>query len=412
MVKVILIDVAQKDKSLAWQPWVDSKGRFAMPSVGLISIASLVPDEDDVSIIDEKVEEVTLDPASIQADLIGLSYKTMYAKRAYALADAFRARGITVVMGGIHATLQYEEALPHANAVVIGEGETQWPKVINDFKNNTLHDLYSAPNPPTPIDVLPVQRYELLNNKKYITHAIHSARGCSFACEFCPTKIMFGEGCRLRNADSVLEECKCLLEIEEKPIFFTENIFGAGNLHYIKNITGRLKAIGACYAVICDWIMVSPELVKILTAHQCSLVMINMTGRRTKEEEKAISELRSAGIAVWGYVMFGFEEDTPDVFQGAIDMARKYELSCISITVLAPYPNTPMGIRLKNENRIITFDTDLYDQSHVIIEPKQMTLDELMIGYKLVCQELEDIISFPKALNTIFKKNDNISTRS
>jgi len=385
--KIKLIDVGHPMPGRSWTNWVEGT-RFAMPSSGLVSIASLSRPHDEVEIIDEKVEG-PVDPETLTADVVGLSFKSMYSERAYALADRLRARGMKVVLGGVHVTNVPAEAALHADVVCVGEGETLWRPILDDLEAGKARPTYTAPmSPRGPLSTLPWQRFELLKNDRYLVHAVQSARGCSFDCEFCPTRLMFGSTYRQRNIDSLVAEVEHLLKLDDKPVFFTENVFGAGELRYVEELTGRLNGLGARYGCIVDWVMVRPELMQLLARNGCKLVCINLTGRRTPEELAAVKAISDAGMEIWGYIMFGFEEDTPDVFQGAVNTVNEFGIRCTTLTVLSPYPGTPMGKRLDRENRITSRDMSLYDQCNVVHQPAQMTFDQLQQGYDYVASEL------------------------
>lgn len=391
--RIRLVDVGHPSPGRSWTNWTDG-GKFAMPSSGLVSIASLSREGDDVTIHDEKVDG-PVDPDTLDADVVGLSFKTMYAPRAYDIADRLRARGVTVVAGGVHATNVPDEAARHADVVCVGEGETLWRPILDDIERGTARPIYTAPlSPRGPLDTLPWQRFELLRTERYLMHSVQSARGCSFDCEFCPTRLMFGSTYRQRDIDALCAEVRHLLTLDDKPVFFSENVFGAGDLPYVRELSGRLHAMGARYGVIVDWVMVRPELMQLLAANGCQLVCINLTGRRTPEELAAVRAISDAGMDIWGYIMFGFEEDTPDVFQGAIDTVFEYGVVCTSLTVLAPYPGTPMGKRLSREGRVTSDDLRLYDQCNVVIQPKQMTTAQLQEGYDYACTTLAERCDF------------------
>lgn len=398
--RISLVDAGHPLPGRSWSNWTDG-ARFAMPSSGLVSIASLSREHDVVTIVDEKVDG-PVDPSALDADVVGISFKTIYADHAYRMADALRARGKKVVLGGVHATNCPEEAAEHADVVCVGEGETLWRPILDDLEAGTTKRIYTAPmSPRGPLKTLPWQRFELLRTDRYLVHAVQSARGCSFDCEFCPTRLMFGSTFRQRDVEALVAEVSHLLDLEDKPVFFTENVFGAGELSYVRELCGRLQAIGCRYGVIVDWVMVKPDLMKLLAEHGCLLVCINLTGRRTKEELAAVRAISDAGMDIWGYVMFGFEEDTPDVFQGAVDTVNEFGIVCSSLTVLAPYPGTPMGRRLEREGRITSRDLALYDQCNVVLEPAGMSAEELRQGYEWACAQLGDRADFVHAVRAL-----------
>lgn len=400
---ILLVDAGHALPGRSWSNWIDGGGRFAMPSSGLVSVASVSRPHDVVRIHDEKVDG-PIDPASATADVVGISFKTAYADHAYRMADAFRARGIPVVVGGVHATNVPEDAAQHADVVAVGEGETLWSRILDDLESGCAETFYRGPVAPRgPLDTLPRQRFELLHTERYMLHAVQSARGCSFDCEFCPTRLMFGSTYRLRDVDAMVQEVRDLLTLEDKPLFFTENVFGAGDLAFVEQLTSRIHALGARFGVICDWVMVRPELMQLLARNGCRLVCVNLTGRRTPEELAAVRAIRDAGMEIWGYLMFGFEEDTPDVFQGALDTVHEYDITCTSLTLLAPYPGTPMGTRLAREGRILDTDLTRYDQCNVVIRPAGMTAHQLQEGYDHVCAALAERCDFVHAVDALVR---------
>lgn len=398
--RITLVDAGHPLPGRSWTNWT-SGARFAMPSSGLVSIASLSREHDEVVVVDEKAEG-RVDPATLDADVVGISFKTVYADHAYRMADTLRARGVKVVLGGVHATNVPEEAAAHADVVCVGEGEPVWRSILDDLEAGVARPVYTAPmSPRGPLTTLPRQRFELLKTDRYLVHASQSARGCTFDCEFCPTRRMFGAQFRRRDLDKLVGEVDTLLHLEDKPVFFTENVFGAGDMDYVRELSGRLHALGARYGVIVDWVMVKPELMKLLAANGCQLVCVNLTGQRGESELAAVRAIADTGMAIWGYLMFGFEEDTPAVFQGAIDTVNEFGIVCSSLTVLAPYPGTPMGERLAREGRILSRDLTKYDQCNVVARPLRMTAEELQQGYDYVCRELAERADFIHAVKAL-----------
>ncbi len=114
---------------------------FKFPTLSLASIAAVTPPEWDVALLDDNSESIDY---TCDADIIALTAMTPQAPRAYQIADEFRRRGKAVVMGGFHASNLPDEALDHVDAVVVGEGELSWPKLLDDFSRGTLQRLYHS----------------------------------------------------------------------------------------------------------------------------------------------------------------------------------------------------------------------------------------------------------------------------
>lgn len=166
-------------KSLRYQP------------LTLTTLAALVPKDVPVELelIDEGIADVPLD---LDADLIGLTVITGAARRAYELADHFRARGSAVVLGGPHVTLIPEDAAPHADAVVIGYAEDTWPQLLRDFAAGEMRQRYQQA-PGLDIGGRPFARRELLPARHFLTSNVFEAtRGCVHSCDFCVVPTAWG----------------------------------------------------------------------------------------------------------------------------------------------------------------------------------------------------------------------------
>ncbi|MCJ7492633.1 MAG: cobalamin-dependent protein [Deltaproteobacteria bacterium] len=194
--------------------------RLMFPRLSLPYLASLTPPEIQVEIIDEYFEEIPFDDP---ADLIGISFMTPQAPRAYQIGDEFKKRGRKVVMGGIHASALPEEAMQYADAVVVGEAEGIWSRVLEDFKNGRMNGIYRSPQFPE-LTGLPIPRYDLLKKERYrlfnINFPIQAGRGCPFKCEFCSVTRFYGGKYRFRPVGEVVREIQ---QTRFKKIFFVDD---------------------------------------------------------------------------------------------------------------------------------------------------------------------------------------------
>src|SRR5262245_57376736 len=179
----------------------------SMPSLGLLTLAGATPPGYDVTYL----EAPEFDPAALDQcsfDLVAVSSFTAKADVMYAIADHFRARGVTVVLGGLHCTLLPEEAAAHADAVVVGEGEVLWPRVLDDWKHGTLRRIYrNASFRDVDLARAPIPRFDLLDVTRYNRTPIQTARGCHLDCEFCAASKIFG-GYKRKPIENVARELR------------------------------------------------------------------------------------------------------------------------------------------------------------------------------------------------------------
>ncbi|RLF64598.1 MAG: B12-binding domain-containing radical SAM protein, partial [Thermoplasmata archaeon] len=186
---------------------------FGNPTLTLPQVAAVTPPEHEVRILDENFEKVDFDG---DYDLVGISVLTMTAPYAYKMADRFRERGVTVVLGGYHPTALPEEAKQHADSVVLGEAEVSWPQLLEDFKKGKLKPFYNMAWPEP--EKIPEPRMDLVKHQP-LTGCIQMSRGCPNACEFCSTSAFLGKRVRKRPLKAVIEEMK---KIPNKLIIFRD----------------------------------------------------------------------------------------------------------------------------------------------------------------------------------------------
>lgn len=155
---------------------------WSAPCLGLLTIASYIPADWEISYIDENLQRID---DTVDYDIVAISMMTVQAERAYQIGDSYRAKGILTVMGGIHATLMYQEALEHADVVLAGEGEVLFPAFLNDFLLGKYKRLYRE-NMPGSFELkncIP-PRYDLLKGYDYPVMNLYTTRGCPRKCNF------------------------------------------------------------------------------------------------------------------------------------------------------------------------------------------------------------------------------------
>ena len=183
-------------------------------------MAALIPEDDyEIILTDENIEPIDFD---LNVDMVGISAMTSYVQRGYQVADAFRARGVPVVMGGVHVSYLPQEALKHADAVVVGEAELIMDKVLDDLSHGRLQGIYKAENLHSMID-LPIPRQGLLKSNRYINKGfVQTSRGCHHGCTFCAEPTMYGLRFRYRPIEDIIREIE---HIEERVILLNDADF-------------------------------------------------------------------------------------------------------------------------------------------------------------------------------------------
>lgn len=394
--KIYFIE-AERDKN---QPptsnWYDiSTNKFLCPSLGLLTIASLNPADIEVKIIDEKVGGINFEDSP---DAVAISFKTMSCRRAYELAGIYKKGGVKVILGGIHASLLPDEAKGYADSIVVGEGEELWPKIISDLRNNNLQPIYRMAKL-TDIAALPVPRYELLKIDQYVCHPIQASRGCSLNCDFCPTREMFGGVFRIKPIKKIIEEIRAALAIEKKYLFFTDDIFCAGDENFTLELLREVRKLRVEFFAVSDFLVLNKRIAVELARSGCRYLGLNLPGTCSRKEAKAIKMMQILGMDIWGYFMFGFRFHEKDVFKKAQEFINETKMRHVSFTVMAPYPNTQAGRKLDSEGRILTKDWTLYDQEHVVCKPEKMSNQELEEGFFRIKEQFGHLSKF-----TVFER--------
>lgn len=390
---------------------------FRLPTLGLLKVAALTPPEWDIKIIDEKVEPLDL---GMEADLVGITSMTPAVNRGYEIADSYRARGIKVVMGGMHPSKLPDEALKHADSVVVGEAEGLWPGVLEDFKRGTLKPVYSHKAFPA-LSNLRAPDWGLYANKRYLpVHFIETTRGCPHDCDFCSVTNSFGGRFRNRPADEVENEIRNLKPFDGRFIlknvvfFVDDNIIS--NKTYARDFFKRirpynLKWLGQTSVNIVK----DPEMMDLMSKSGCmgllvgfetlSSTNLNVVGKNFNHPDTyidVIKRLHDYGIGVNGSFVFGLDDDDEGVFDRTLEFINRAKLDVCYFSILTPYPGTGLHARLKKEGRIFDFDWSNYTTSSVVYTPKKMSPEKLLDGYY---SALKGAYSYPSIFRRLWGVN-------
>jgi len=384
-------------------PAVEENAR--VPSLALPILASLSPTDVEISFTDDLLTPIDLGRDVKDVDLVGITVLSKTALRAYHIADAYRKKGIPVVLGGIHPTALPEEAKEHADSVVVGEAEEVWPHLIEDARTGNLKPFYRQEGY-TDLSRMPVPRRDILPGKGYFpVDVVQVTRGCPFRCEFCSVQNFFGEAYRCRPVSHVVDEVRRLPH--RLMMFNDDNIIG--NPSYSKELLKALIPLKKRWFSQASLTgLKNVENVELLAKSGCNALLIGFESlskpnliRSQKyqndpaEYREIIHSLHRSGIAICGSFIFGFDEDDPSVFEETVSFAIQTKLFTAIFMVLTPYPGTAFYHRVKNEGRLVQDRWWLLEKpedSSPYFLPMKMGAETLREGWKKAWKEFN---SFP-----------------
>lgn len=364
------------------------------------TLASLTPPEHEVRVFDENIEDIDY---SWGADLVGISVRTIFAVRAYSIADRFRSMGVKVVLGGIHPSMCTDEALLHADAVVVGEAEHVWAGLLDDAEKGRLKRVYKATEK---IDLKkqPAPERGVLSMSRYFSDIVQTTKGCPFQCEFCSVFAFDGKDIRSKTVDQLLCEIKGINRdagFKKKSIFFADdNIIS--DRKFAREFFQSLKGLNlnwSCQASIN--IAQDTEMLRLMKEAGCGAILVgfesvsqkNLAAMDKKINQRldyaeAIKKIQSHGILVHGSFILGYDFDTAESFDELVAFIDESRLLMPLINILTPFPGTKLFQRFDEAGRITDKDWSRYDAKTVVFKPALMTAEELHKGYLSVIRRV------------------------
>ena len=389
------------------------------PIITLPHIASITPTKHSIKIINENYEDIDF---TEDVDVVGITCYTMTAPRVYEIADEFRKRGKTVILGGYHPTALPEESKQHADSIVMGMAEANWPKAIEDFENGKLKPIYVRDNN-FDISKIPPLRRDLIKHNPFLG-AIQTTRGCSNQCEFCAISSFCGNIVKQRPIKDVVEEIQNMdnklfifhdphLTLHRKYAMelFKEIIkqrihkgwVANGTANILGNVDEKFLTL-ARKAGCVEWF------VGFESVSQEALNNIKKTHNKVSDFKRIIRRVHNHGMTIQGGIIFGFDEDKPDIFDTTLETIYDWDLDVLEINILTPYPGTPLFERLNKEGRILTRDWSRYNQVDVVFKPKNMTEEELYEGTRKVAKDFYSTYNLTKRITKIITVTKNLSS--
>lgn len=397
-------------KILLISPTVDAERRtnkgLMLPQLALYILEGLTPTTHDVMVVEEESDNIDLEQ---KCDLVAISCMTANAPRAYTLCHEFKRRGKTVILGGVHPTILPDEALQHADSVVVGEAEGVWETLLTDFENNILKRKYHNPTPDLG-KYIPKDFSKIIKKRLFNLIPIMTTRGCPYNCDFCCVTNLFGKRIRHVPIENVVRDIQ---ESKAKTLMFLDdNIIG--NPAYAKALFKAIKPLKIKWAgqASVSLLVGDDELIQLAAESGCQVLFFGIESvsveqlqtmrkalKEIKQLEGAFKKIKKMGILIHASIVFGFDNDTKEIFDETVRFLIRNKVSTVSFNVLTPYPGTKIYEELKNENRLITTDWEYYDHNTVVFKPKNMTPYELQAGKINARKKFYSISSLLKRLS-------------
>lgn len=381
----------------------------SLPSLSLLTIAGTTADDADIHYEYHEVADVcAADGLPTDVDLVAISSLSAQIDEAYAIADRYRAAGVPVVMGGLHVKALPDEAAEHCTTVAVGEGELLWPQIVADARAGRLQPRYESP-PGVYFDLAqsPMPRFDLLDASRYNRFTVQTSRGCPHLCDFCASSVLLTPKYALKPVERVIAEIRRLKSLRRRPFveFADDNSFAARE-HYKRLLAAlrdeRVKWFTECDIGIAD----DAELLELMRASRCRQVLIGLESpvpqglnglelrrnwklKRHGDYESAIRTIQSHGITVNGCFILGLDGHDEGIFERVYQFVQRSGLYEVQITVMTPFPGTPLYARLAREGRLLEprnwRKCTLFDVNYA---PTHMTAQRLERGLIDLAQRL------------------------
>jgi len=368
------------------------------PTLALTSFAATTPAHWRVDYWDENLLDGR-PPYNPMPQVVGITVHLTFAKRAYALADWYRARGAKVIFGGLHVLSCPDECAPHADALAIGDGVQLWPRILRDIEANTLLPRYVATYENDYCDDPPPRRSILPRHSFLTTTSLIATRGCHNRCGFC---YLATDGLRMPYRMKRPEQIAAEFQADDQPYaVFIDNNLGSRR-DYLHTLCAALRPLNKIWsaAVTID-VTDDPSLIRNMALAGCTGVFIgfeslsddNLADARkktpkTSDYARRVCMLHDYGIQVNGSFVFGFDHDRKDSFARTAEWIEENRLECATFHILTPYPATPLFQQMEAQGRILHRDWTRYDTGHAVFQPKFMSPEELEQGYAWIYQRL------------------------
>lgn len=372
----------------------------SLPSLGLLTLAGMTPGHIEMTYLDVP-DLAALPGLPGEFDAVAISSFTAQIGEAYALADRYRAAGTKVILGGLHVSALPQEAMQHADSVVLGEGELAWPAVVRDLEHGRLAPVYDMRRRSFDLAEAPMPRFQLLDIERYNRLTVQTQRGCPFSCEFCAASIRLSPTYKVKPIDKVLAEIREIKRIWPRPFveFADDNTFV--NKKHSRALMRALASENVPWFTETDISVAEDrELLGLMRDSGCAQVLIGLEspsltgldGLEQKSNWKAkqrdryldgIRRIQDHGITVNGCFILGLDGTTTGSFEEIWQFVRDSGLYEVQITVQTAFPGTPLYERLQREGRLLRAEAwELCTLFDVNFRPSDMSVAELEAGLR------------------------------
>jgi radical SAM superfamily enzyme YgiQ (UPF0313 family) len=373
-------------------------------------LAALTPEGWDVTLVDEEIQDVDVH-SKPTPDVVAITTWTIHSIRAYDIADEFRRQGVPVIMGGPHVWFDPQEAARHCDAIGIGEGEPIWARMLEDAVNGRLQKVYHAPQMPN-LAGLPLPRWDMLDLRKYgrfKTYSLMSSRGCPMQCDFCSERLYLGGGYRVRPTAEVIEDIK---HTGAKSIFFGDSDFGGKRARAMELMEAMIPLKVRWSALWTSNLCSDAEFMDL--AKRSGLLHLNIGIESINEEtlkgmnkkfnkvnrySELLDNLRKRGISYSLNFIFGWDNETADVFRSTLDFLEQERVPVAYFNILTPEKGTMFYERMKSEDRILKLDEiGRWPGQSCYIKPRYCTPEEMVNKVQHIYREFYSWKSIVKRL--------------
>jgi len=413
---------------LAEFPAIAATWAYTMPpAMGIPVLINLLPADVQWHVQDQNIEPVDFNDDS---DLIAISFFTPQAGYACDLGDEFLQRGKTVIMGGMHPSLIPDDVLGHCTSVCIGEAETIWPVILDDFRNGKLKPVYKAAHPPLPEQIASPKKGVFDNQDKYDWHAslISITRGCPFGCDWCNVPLYQGRKIRLRPIDDVVHDIQ---ELSGREFYVTDDTIMLNRpkiQRYMMDLCERIREFKVSMLLSCSPAMNTDPgfLDAIARAGVKSMYTVfasdpfsaRFYARHPGIWDRTLNlvrQLEDRGIRFFGSFGVGYDCMFADQFDLILEFCEKAKIKTAEFFIATPFPNTPFWHQVKAERRFIEpRNWNYYNGANVVFKPKHITAQQLTDGFILLWKEFfrnkdheESLGAFNQKLENILKSREH-----